>query len=51
MRGAISAGGSIPTTPGGLMHLRVALETGASAFFVARELARLKTSSRSDRSV
>jgi hypothetical protein len=63
MRGAIIAGGSIPTTPGGLMHLRatcsascarpaaraarspagtkIALETGTSAFFVARELARL----------
>ncbi len=50
--GAIVARGSIPTTVNGLKQLRdrcglpaatgVALETGASAFFVARELARLE---------
>jgi len=50
--GAIVARGSIPTTADGLKQLRdrcglpaatgVALETGASAFFVARELARLE---------
>jgi hypothetical protein len=49
--GAIVARGSVPTTVNGLEHLRascglpaatgVALETGTSAFFVARELARL----------
>jgi transposase len=49
--GAIVARGSVPTTVNGLKHLRascglpaatgVALETGTSAFFVARELARL----------
>ena len=53
--GALSAGGSTPTTAGGLMHLRatrsascalpagkkIALETGTSAFLVARELAGL----------
>ena len=47
--GAIDARGSVPTTVNGLKHLRdscglpattgVALETGTSAFFVARELA------------
>ena len=47
----IIARGAIPTTPAGLARLRdahalppgtpVALETGTSAFFVARELARL----------
>lgn len=47
---AIVARGSIPTTVSGLMQLRdshalpaatkVALESGTSAFFVARELAR-----------
>src|SRR5229473_5396227 len=50
--GAIVARGSVPTTVNGLKHLRascglpaatgVALETGTSAFFVARELARLE---------
>ena len=50
--GAIVARGSVPTTINGLKHLRdscglpaatgVALETGTSAFFVARELARLE---------
>jgi len=50
--GAIVARGSIPTTVNGLKHMRdscrlpaatgVALETGTSAFFVARELARLE---------
>ena len=49
--GTIVARGSVPTTVNGLKHLRdrcglpaatgVALETGTSAFFVARELARL----------
>jgi transposase len=48
----IIARGTIPTTPAGLERLRaahqlppgtpVALETGTSAFFVARELARLE---------
>ena len=48
--GAIVARGSVPTTINGLKHLRdscglpaatdVALETGTSAFFVARELNR-----------
>ena len=52
--GAIVARGSVPTTVNGLKHLRdscglpaatgVALETGTSAFFVARELARLSSS-------
>ena len=50
--GAIVARGSVPTTVNGLKHLRdscslpvatgVALETGTSAFFVARELVRLE---------
>lgn len=50
--GAIVARGSVSTTINGLKHLRdscgrpaatgVALETGTSAFFVARELARLE---------
>jgi hypothetical protein len=50
--GAIVGRGSVPTTVNGLKHLRdscglptatgVALETGTSAFFVARELARLE---------
>jgi hypothetical protein len=50
--GAIVARGSVPTTVAGLKHLRdscglpvatgVALETGTSAFFVARELVRLE---------
>src|SRR5579859_4203086 len=50
--GALVARGSVPTTVSGLTHLRdncglpagtgVALETGTSAFFVARELVRLE---------
>jgi hypothetical protein len=50
--GAMIARGSVPTTVNGLQHLRdgcgltagskVARETGTSAFFVARELARLE---------
>ena len=50
--GVIVARGSVPTTVNGLKHLRdscslpattgITLETGTSAFFVARELARLE---------
>jgi transposase len=50
--GAMIARGSVPTTVNGLKHLRdtcglaagskIVLETGTSAFFIARELARLE---------
>ena len=57
--GVIVTRGSVPTTVNGLKHLRngcglpaatgVALETGTSAFFVARELARARAQAGNDR--